>query len=64
MTMTRDEAVTEIQNTLAFRTDKASEIVLALQRAQTKLERNAVLPWFLQTEVASETTTKDEERLC
>jgi len=63
MTMDRDEAVTEIQNTLGFRTDKAAEIVLALQRAQTKLEKGAVLPWFLQTEVASETTTKDEERV-
>jgi len=63
MTMTRDEAVTEIQNTLGFRTDKSAEIVLALQRAQTKLEKGAVLPWFLETEVASETTTKDEERV-
>lgn len=63
MTMTRDEAVTEIQNTLAFRTDKSAEIVLALQRAQTKLEKGAVLPWFLQTEVASETTVSGEERV-
>ena len=61
MTMTRDEAVTEIQNTLGFRTDKSSEIVLALQRAQTKLEMGAVLPWFLQSDIISISTVNGTE---
>ena len=61
--MTRDEAVTEIQNTLGFRTDKSTEIVTALKNAQVKLEKGAVLPWFLLTEVASEPTVNAEERV-
>lgn len=61
--MDRDTARAEIQQTLGFRTDKATEIVTALQNAQVMLEREPTLPWFLQTEVSNISTTKDEERI-
>ncbi|MFQ5741990.1 MAG: hypothetical protein ACE5HV_00195 [Acidobacteriota bacterium] len=61
--MTRDEAVTEVQRGLGFRTDLATEIITALKTVQSELERRATLPWFLLTEVASASTVKDEERV-
>lgn len=61
--MLRDDARSRIQNTLAFRTDKATEIVNALQDAQVILEQSSELPWFLKTEVSTISTTKDEERV-
>lgn len=62
--MDRSAAVSRIEQTLAFRgTDKSSEIVTALQDAQVLLEKRPVLPWFLQTEVATEETTDGEERV-
>lgn len=61
--MDRDSARARIQQTLGFRTDKTTEIISALQEAQVILERSAVLPWFLQTEVASISTVNGEERV-
>ena len=61
--MDRDAARARIQQTLAFRTDKTAEIVNALQDAQVVLERGAVLPWFLQSEVSSISTVVGEERI-
>lgn len=61
--MTRDEAVTRIQNTLGFRTDQTSNIQTALKDAQVKLEQGAELPWFLLTEISTSTSTPDEERV-
>ena len=61
--MLRSAAVSIIQQALGFRTDKMTEIITALQSAQTILERNALLPWFLQTEISSFSTTSDEERV-
>lgn len=61
--MTRDDAVTRIQHTLGFRTDKITEIINALQDAQVLLERGATLPWFLQTEVSSVVTVANVERV-
>ncbi len=61
--MFRDVARARIQQTLAFRTDKETEIIAALQDAQVMLERGAELPWFLLSEVASITTTDGEERM-
>ena len=61
--MFRDAARARIQQTLAFRSDKETEILAALQDAQVMLERGAELPWFLLSEVASITTTDGEERM-
>ena len=61
--MTRDEAVLRTQTALGFRTDKATEIITALQDAQLEAERGPELPWWLVTEVASRDTVIDEERI-
>jgi len=61
--MLRTEAVATIQQTLGFRSDKATQIVTALQQAQAQLERSPTLPWFLLTEVTSVSTVADEERV-
>lgn len=61
--MNRDAAVTRVQQTLGFRSDKATEIVAALQDAQLELEESPTLPWFLLTEVASIQTVDEEERV-
>lgn len=61
--MTRDEAVTFIQQTLGFRTDKVAEIRLALQQAQTKLENQEFLPWFLISEISSTSLAIGESRV-
>lgn len=46
-----DEAISEIQEGLGYRTDKAGEIRRAIQRAQRMLERGHSLPWWLRTTV-------------
>jgi hypothetical protein len=61
--MLRDDARQRVQNTLGFRTDRADEIVDALRDAQVNLEQEPVLPWFLKTEVTSQSTTDGEERV-
>lgn len=46
--MTRDQAVAQIQQTLGWRSDKATEIVAALQFAQAEREKpGKTLPWWL-----------------
>lgn len=61
--MTRDEAVSIIQQQLGFRSDLSSEIVTNLKLAQTMLEAGPTKPWFLVTEQMSISTTADEQRL-
>lgn len=61
--MTRDEAVAEIKTQLGFRTDQDANIVTKLQQAQARLERRAVKPWFLLSEVMSIYTSPDEHRV-
>lgn len=61
--MIRDDAVKRVQRPLGFRSDKATEIVDALQDAQVELESSAELPWFLRTEVSSISTVSAEERI-
>lgn len=61
--MTRDEAVSEIQQMLGFRTDKADEIQRELIRQQNLLENGLELPYFLRSEVTDLTTTANNERL-
>lgn len=61
--MTRDEAVSIIQQQLGFRTDLNSEIVTNLKLAQTMLEAGPNRPWFLVTEQQSIVTEIGEQRL-
>lgn len=62
--MTRDEAITRIREALGFNESlQASTIVNALKDAQGSLEREPELPWFLRTEIASISTTANEERI-
>ena len=61
--MTRDEAVTVIQNQLGFRTDLAANMVTALKQSQVTLEKGAVKPWFLLSERTYITTTATESRI-
>jgi hypothetical protein len=44
--MTRDEARGIIQRGLGFRTDRADDIVSAMQQAQRLFEQGKTLPWF------------------
>lgn len=47
--MTADQAVAEVQQILGWRSDKATEILLALQYAQSQRERpGRTYPWFLR----------------
>lgn len=49
--MNRDAAVAQIQQGLGWRSDKATQIVAALQFAQTEREKPGMtLPWFLVAE--------------
>ena len=62
--MKREEAVTQIQRILGFRTDLSTECINALQDAQVELESRADLrPWFLLTDPTATflSTTKDVE---
>ena len=61
--MIRSEAVARIQTRLSFRTDREAEIIDALKDTQVELEREHELPWFLLSEVASYSTTANEERV-
>jgi hypothetical protein len=61
--MDRDTAVSRVQINLAFRSDKETEIIAALQDAQVELETGAILPWFLRSEVSSISTVSGEERV-
>ena len=61
--MNRSAAVGRVQAILGFRTDLVSTIEGALQDAQIDLELQPPLPWFLVTEVSSNATVKDEERV-
>lgn len=61
--MTRDEAVVQVQVPLGFRSDKTSDIIVQLQRAQETLERGTLLPWFLNSERAFIDSTAGEERI-
>lgn len=45
--MTRDEAVSRIQEGLGFRTDRAESIKARLEEARIALETGKTLPWFL-----------------
>lgn len=61
--MTRDEAITLIQQQLSFRTDQASNAVLYLKLAQQTLEKSATLPWWLRSEYSTISTSADEQRI-
>lgn len=61
--MTRDEAVSHIQMQMGFRTSLSSSIILQLQLAQTTLESNPTLPWFLVSEDSYVRTEVDEDRI-
>lgn len=61
--MTRDEAVSIIQQQLGFRTDLSSEIITNLKLAQTMLEAGPTRPWFLVTEQQSISLEVGEQRL-
>lgn len=61
--MTRDEAVSRVQQELSFRSDKATEIQSLLKDAQVELEREPELPWFLKSEISSANTIINEERV-
>lgn len=61
--MFRDRAVQRIQQHLAFRTDKAAEIVNYLQEVQVELEHEPELPWFLKEELSMAQLTPGEQRI-
>lgn len=61
--MTRDEAVSIIQQQLGFRTDLQTEIITNLKLAQTMLEAGPTRPWFLVSEQQFITLTPNEQRL-
>lgn len=61
--MTRDEAVSIIQQQLGFRSDLSTEIVTNLKLAQTMLETGPTRPWFLVTEVQTIETESGEQRV-
>lgn len=61
--MNRATAVSTIQQLLGFRSDLETQIITALQAAQTDLEEEAELPWFLISEVSQITTTIGESRV-
>ncbi len=61
--MTRDEAVSEIQVQLSFRTTLASTIISHLQQAQNDLELAPTLPWFLVSEDSYRDTVNGEQRI-
>ena len=61
--MTRDEGVALIQEQMSFRTTLSSNIITAMQLAQTQLEIQPTKPWFLVSEDAYVTTTSGEQRI-
>jgi hypothetical protein len=61
--MNRDTAVARVQLKLGFRSDQATNIVNAFQDNQAKLELRPLLPWYLRTEISSNSTVSGEERV-
>lgn len=61
--MTRDEAVSLIQQQLSFRTDQSTNVVTYLQLAQQTLEKSPALPWWLKSERSTIATTSGEQRI-
>ena len=61
--MTRDEAVTIIQQQLGFRTDLTASIITTMKLAQQQLEVGPTLPWFLLSEKSFILTAAEEERV-
>ncbi len=61
--MTRDEAITLMQQQLGFRGDQASNLVLYLKLAQQQLELEPGKPWFLVSENLTTSTTPSEARV-
>lgn len=61
--MTRDEAVAQIQQMLAWRSDRTDEAIAGLQFQQQDAENQATLPWFLREETTALVTVADTERL-
>lgn len=61
--MTRDEAVSEVQKVLGYRTDKVPEIQSLLLFQQQELENQADLPWFLREEILTLVSTPLIERM-
>jgi len=61
--VTRAEAIAYIQQGLAWRSDKSTEILAALDEAQRELEQGTSLPWFLITEAGSLSGTANDGTL-
>lgn len=61
--MTRDEAVTQVHQHLAFRSDKTAEIITHLKNSQVVMEGEVTLPWFLIEEMSEIDTEIGEERV-
>lgn len=62
--MTRDEIETEIRNKLAYNTGLSSSlIVTSINNAQNLLEEGPILPWFLESDYVSLTTTIGDEKV-
>lgn len=55
--MLRDDAVAQVQVNLGFRRDLTNVIILQLQQAQAFYERGPLIPWFLETEYLTTTST-------
>lgn len=58
--MTGNEAVAQVQQYLGWRSDKAAEILVALQQIQDSEEQGVSLPWFLLSEDQTLTTVADQ----
>ena len=61
--MTRDEAVTIIQQQLGFRTDLTAVIITKMKLAQEHLELSPTLPWFLLSEKSFAFTVINSEKV-
>lgn len=63
--MNRGQVIALIGKRLGNRTDLGADILIEMDLAQaTALERNGrIVPWFLETEIASAPTTPGDERL-
>lgn len=61
--MTRNEAVTMIQQQLGFRSDQTDNIIAYMKLAQQSLEKGRTLPWWLKSERSFIYTTADEQRV-
>lgn len=61
--MLRDGAVSLIKRGLGYRSTGDADIVETMQFVQTTLEHEAVLPWFLISELLSIATVTNEQRV-